>query len=40
VPQLYLELPWATHAFEFNHAGPGGQLAGYALEHFLAAVTK
>jgi acetyl esterase/lipase len=40
VPQLYLELPWATHAFEFNQAGPGGQLAGYALEHFLAAVTK
>jgi acetyl esterase/lipase len=31
---------WATHAFEFNQAGPGGQLAGYALEHFLAAVTK
>jgi acetyl esterase/lipase len=40
VPYVYVELPWATHAFEFNHAGPGGQLARYALEHFLAAVTK
>ena len=40
VPYVFVELPWATHAFEFNHAGPGGQLARYALEHFLAAVTK
>ena len=40
VPHAYVELPWATHAFEFNLAGPGGQLATYALEHFLAAVTK
>ena len=40
VPHAYVALPWATHAFEFNLAGPGGQLATYALEHFLAAVTK
>lgn len=32
---LYLELPWATHGFEFNQNGPGGQLALYALERFL-----
>lgn len=33
---FYLELPWATHGFEFNRNGPGGQLALYALEQFLA----
>jgi acetyl esterase/lipase len=40
VPHAYVALPWATHAFEFNLNGPGGQLTTYALEHFLAAVTK
>ena len=40
VPHVYVELPWATHALEFNLAGPGGQLGTYALEHFLAAVTR
>lgn len=39
VPQVFLELPWATHACEFNLAGPGGQLTRYALERFLARVT-
>jgi acetyl esterase/lipase len=36
-PHLLLELPWATHGFEANLAGPGGQLWLYALERFLAA---
>jgi acetyl esterase/lipase len=36
-PHLLLELPWATHGFEANFAGPGGQLWLYALERFLAA---
>ncbi len=40
VPNLYVELPWATHAFEYNLTGPGGQLATYALERFLYAVTR
>lgn len=40
VPHAYVALPWATHAFEFNLAGPGSQLATYALEHFLAVVTN
>jgi acetyl esterase/lipase len=39
VPHTYLALPWAVHAFDFNPDGPGGQLADYALETFLAAVT-
>jgi len=40
VPHVYVELPWATHAFEYNLSGPGGQLATYALERFLQAVTR
>lgn len=39
VPHHYLSLPWATHGFDFNPDGPGGQLAGYAIETFLATVT-
>lgn len=40
VPHVFVSLPWATHAFEFNLAGPGGQLTRFAVEWFLAAVTK
>lgn len=40
VPHAYVALPWATHGFEFNLHGPGGQLTTFALEWFLAAVTK
>ena len=39
VPCVFVSLPWATHAFEYNLAGPGGQLTTYALERFLAGVT-
>jgi len=39
VPHLFLSLPWATHAFDYNLDGPGGQLATGALDAFLAAVT-
>ncbi|HZX58446.1 MAG TPA: alpha/beta hydrolase [Mucilaginibacter sp.] len=35
-----LVLPWATHGFDFNLYGPGGQLSTYAIEEFLNAVTK
>ncbi|MCH8955561.1 alpha/beta hydrolase [candidate division KSB1 bacterium] len=35
VPNLYLQLPWATHACDFNLSGPSGQLILYAIEHFL-----
>ena len=37
VPCYFLPLPWATHGFDFNPDGPGGQLAEYAIEGFLAA---
>jgi acetyl esterase/lipase len=40
VPCAVVLLPWATHAFEFNLHGPGGQLTTFALEWFLASVTK
>jgi acetyl esterase/lipase len=40
VPRVFVHLPWATHAFEYNLNGPGGQLTRYALGWFLAAVTR
>ena len=40
VPCVFVSLPWATHAFDYNAHGPGGQLAAYAIEWFLARVTK
>lgn len=40
VPHYLLSLPWATHAFDYNLYGPGGQLSTYAVLFFLHAVTK
>ena len=40
VPHYFLRLPWATHGFDFNPGGPGGQLADYAIGRFLARVTR
>lgn len=37
---LLLRLPWATHGCDFNFSGPCGQISTYAIERFLAAVTK
>lgn len=34
VPVTHLELPWATHAFDFNPDGPGGQVADAAIREF------
>lgn len=36
----FLSLPWATHAFDFNSDGPGGQLADFAIESFLHATVR
>ncbi|MBP9212024.1 MAG: alpha/beta hydrolase [Bacteroidetes bacterium] len=38
VRHLYIELPWGTHAFDYNFNGPGGQIGRAAVESFLAAV--
>lgn len=40
VPHVFVSLPWATHAFEYNLSGPGGQLTTFSVEWFLATVTK
>lgn len=40
VPHEHLELPWATHGFDFNLVGPGGQLADFALRRFLVESTR
>ncbi|WP_184546714.1 alpha/beta hydrolase [Mucilaginibacter sp. FT3.2] len=40
IKHYYLKLPWATHGFDFNLNGPGGQLATYTVERFLNTVTK
>lgn len=34
----YIELPWATHAFDFNLNGPGGQIAATAVDRFFDAI--
>ena len=38
VPAIMVELPWATHAFDYNSRGPGGQLTAFSVRHFLRAV--
>ncbi|QYM79176.1 alpha/beta hydrolase [Horticoccus luteus] len=40
VRHALVSLPWATHAFEYNLAGPGGQITTFALAWFLADVTR
>ena len=39
IPSLYLDLHWATHAFDYDRRTPGGQLHAYAVLYFLAART-
>jgi acetyl esterase/lipase len=36
----FLELPWATHAFDFNLNGPGGQITEWAVLQFLHEVRR
>ncbi len=40
IKHYWLKLPWATHGFDFNLNGPGGQLSTYAVETFLNSITK
>jgi acetyl esterase/lipase len=40
VPNLLVEMPWATHALEFNLGSPSGQLTTYSVSWFLAAVCR
>jgi acetyl esterase/lipase len=38
IEHYWLKLPWATHGFDYNLNGPGGQLSTYAVEAFLNKV--
>jgi acetyl esterase/lipase len=40
VPHYFLQLPWATHGFDYHLNGPGGQLSTYAIEYFLHTITR
>jgi acetyl esterase/lipase len=39
VKHLFIKLPWATHGCDKSFGGPCGQVATYAVERFLDAVT-
>jgi acetyl esterase/lipase len=39
-PHLLIEMPWATHGCDYVTVGPCWQLSTYAIERFVAAVTK
>ncbi|OOQ60562.1 alpha/beta hydrolase [Mucilaginibacter pedocola] len=40
IKHYWLKLPWATHGFDYNLYGPGGQLSTYVVERFINTVTK
>jgi acetyl esterase/lipase len=40
VPHLLVEMPWATHALEYNLGSPSGQLTTYSVAWFLATVCR
>lgn len=40
VKHYNLVLPWATHGFDYNLNGPGGQLSTYVVERFINTVCK
>jgi len=40
IKYYWLQLPWATHGFDYNLNGPGGQLSTYAVETFINTVTN
>lgn len=39
IKHYFLSLPWATHGFDWNLKGPGGQLSTYAVLRFLQNIT-
>ena len=40
VKNYIVDLPWATHGFDFNLAGPGGQISTYSVKYFLKTIFK
>jgi len=39
IKHYWLKLPWATHGFDYNLNGPGGQLSTYAVDTFLKSIS-
>lgn len=39
IQHYFLSLPWATHGFDYNLHGPGGQLSTYTIARFLHSIT-
>ncbi|MBD1363697.1 alpha/beta hydrolase [Mucilaginibacter sp. ZT4R22] len=40
VKYYLLQLPWATHGFDYNLYGPSGQLSTYVVERFINTVVE
>lgn len=40
VKHFNLVLPWATHGFDYNLNGPGGQLSTYVVERFINTICR
>jgi acetyl esterase/lipase len=40
IKHFYLDLPWATHGFDYNINGPGGQLSTYVVERFINLICQ
>lgn len=40
IKHYWLRLPWATHGFDYNLNGPGGQLSTYAVDTFLKSIKQ
>ena len=40
IPQVFVRLPWATHGFDFNLSGPGGQISTQLVEYFMNHYSK
>jgi acetyl esterase/lipase len=38
VKSVFIRVPWATHGFDYNLNGPGGQLATFSIIQFLEGV--
>ena len=39
-PHLLVEMPWATHGCDYIFNGPCGQMTTFAIERFIASVTR
>jgi acetyl esterase/lipase len=40
IKHYLVDLPWATHGYDFNFSGPGSQISIYAIEAFLGYITR